>query len=482
MANHSVFPWYDEELVDKVEIRDSGKRVERFPGFDTIEDIRRKLRDLGHYGTLQAIAIGHDGRPMKDPAEIDVRPGRSRTSNLFTASSHTRPPRPAGGLDQHALLEHEREMQARVEETRRQHEERIAKEREHLASREREAAEAREKAAREAAELRERVLAEAAKAREEAVKEAASAKEAAAKEAAEVQRRTAEVSMGAQGEAYKMAIEAARAAADAKEAAARQTTEVVRSLAEEQIKQMRASTEAQLKELGNLFSRGTQTVTDTAARSESMLVTAFSGQVQQAAAEVALWRERCDRIERDAARREKDLEEKFSAKEAAMRAEMAATLEREKSALAERERMLIDRLEREKRELLLREDTYREENRRLLDRLENMRTEVERTKEQMILSQINAAHRAGTENEPSKRIRELRDLVEITKAAGGDPAKVLSAEIGMNVDDEPEEDKKPSMMDTLLTSILSGALTQRPQLASVPSNPRTPAVLETEPL
>jgi hypothetical protein len=324
------------------------------------------------------------------------------------------------------------------------------------------------------------------------VREIAEHKEKTAETAIEAERRAAEATRKAQEAAYQIAIRATEEAAKAKESAAAQVAANAATLSEQQLRVMQKNTEEQLRQIGTMFSQSALQVNEGAARNESMLVTAFSGQVQQAAAEVAVWRDRCDRIEREAARRERDLEEKFAAKEAALRAEVAtkelamrteanAIVERERVLLTDKERGLQDRAERDRRDAAQREETHRNETERLLDRVENMRAENERLRQELTRQQIEMLTRVNRDGQPSKRLTELRETVEIARAAGVDPAKVMRTELGL-VDEEEEKEEKPTMIDNLLGALMSGALTGNRQTASVAPDTRNVQVLTTEPI
>lgn len=129
---HSILAWYDEELVDKVEIRQGGKRVERFPGYETEEDVKRRLRDMGQTGTFEIVGIDPSGRPLPDKGELIVNAAARPLANLLGSTRHTRAPRSGGGLDQGMFLEHERDRQRAMEDTRRETEARIDEERRRL--------------------------------------------------------------------------------------------------------------------------------------------------------------------------------------------------------------------------------------------------------------------------------------------------------------------------------------------------------------
>jgi len=239
--SHPLLPWYDYDEVAKVEIRKGSEKVDRFMGFETEEDIKRKLQDLGMHGTFSVIGIDDNGTYMPNRGELMVPSARAPLSN-FLQSSHYKssPAKGAGGFDASVLLDHEAQRQREVEEAR-------EKERRKLEKRLEDAREREELAHSEEKERMEELYEE------------------------------------------RMRLE-------------RESRESAVAAAEERIQGLRSQQSEALSLITGMFEAKSKSVEELAQRNETTMATVFAGQVQQSKSEAELWRQRANQLEADTRR------------------------------------------------------------------------------------------------------------------------------------------------------------------------------------
>jgi chromosome segregation ATPase len=75
---HPILTWYNYDEVHRVEVRQGDRKLDRFFGYETEDDIKRALRTNEHFGEFEVIGIDNRGNYLPHRGEIVVaRPGRS---------------------------------------------------------------------------------------------------------------------------------------------------------------------------------------------------------------------------------------------------------------------------------------------------------------------------------------------------------------------------------------------------------------------
>ena len=310
--SHHILPWYDYDEVHRLEIRKGSEKVDKFYGYESEEDIKRKLREVGQHGTFIVLGIDDEGRYLPERGEVVVPTTRGKLSN-FLKSSHfksTGPAKTTSGVDPTILLEHEAQTRRELEAVRRAESEKV--------ERKLESARAREEAAREEE-----------KARMEEIHE------------------------------DRLRLE--------QEAREQQV-----ALAHDRLTSQREAQENALKMMREMFEQKAASQGEMSQRNETVLTQVFSGQVVQAQHAAEGWKARCETLERDNRRLYDELRDKAEEGKEALRAAEKAERAKLDDRVRELEKVHAHDLEREKQAY----ERLQKENKRLDDKVRELEMEA----------------------------------------------------------------------------------------------------------
>lgn len=441
--SHPVLPWYDYDDIAHVEVLKAGKVFERFESYETEEDIKRTLRDMGYTGTFEVRGLDDNLRPLPQRGEIVVSTGRGHLSNLLRKASHVKyaeTPNKQGPNDKtEVVLEHLRQRETSEERERREKERRLEQlyERQNI---ERQQALEERKAEQERLLEREREL----------ERERAERIEREAREAAERAKREAE----------EMTSRAKMEAREAREAAEREA-ERRREEMERRERQVREEAQAKIAALDQMYKAQLDNVKQSSAQEASMLSTALSAQVSQANTQAEIWRQKYESI----AEENKRLQERL----AETRREAIEEIDKEKRRTAERyedkERDLVSRTEAQiaaaqKRyedkeaallqQLELKEATYKQR----IELLEEQREEAKEKIRQFELKMVQMDITSQIDNAPSHELRETLALIEAGAKHGLDTGKILEQKLGLQDAKKEEKSAINKMIEGMLPTVL----------------------------
>jgi chromosome segregation ATPase len=399
---HPILSWYEYDEVHRIEIRQGDRKIDRFYGYETEEDVKRQLRANGHSGEFEVIGIDERGNYLPSRGEIVVaQPGRPLTGLLARTSHYRGGGEESGATVPTKLLEHDAERQRQA-----------AREREAMLRRQEEMYEERLEEREEAAEERIRI----------------------AEEAAEEKVRLAE------------------------ERAARIEEESRR-----EVDSLRDQSTAMLDKLQGGFDDRTQATEQFSQMQQSILSTTLTAQVKQAQADAQTWRDKYDhaqnqydRLRNETYQDKEQLRSELERERARLR-ERYEDLERDvRNRWEAEERRLIG----EHRQKLERLEDKLEDMRDERDELKDRNRELEsKIHEVTLLAQMLKPE--DTEGGLSQEIKDLKALLPLAKEMGADTNALMRDRLGMPEPEEKEEEKKSSLdklVEGLLPNLLGGGL------------------------
>jgi len=391
---HPVLTWYDYDEVHRIEVRQGDKKIDRFYGYETEEDIKRQLRQNEIYGEFEVIGIDSNGNYLPHRGELVVaRPGRP-LKGLLARTQHYRgePKESSDGATK--VLEHEAERQ-------------------------RQAARERERMMRRSEELYEERLEERERLFEERRREL--------EEIAEEKART----------------EAERAA-------------LIEEQARQQIEGLQRQSSTVLDQLKSLYDDKMRHVEQSSDTTQTILTTTLTAQVKQAQSEAALWRERFDRIEATYERHkreERDREDRLRSDTEREREQIRQQLLDEK----ERTRERIDQAE-EKMRAEHKSEMARLEDRieALKEEREGLKAEIIDLKQQLF--QVGLTTQFANKGGLSDEAKELRDLLSVAREHEIDVKEIVRDRLGLPEVEKTEKGPLDAMIQGLLPKILGDQL------------------------
>jgi len=397
---HPILSWYKYDEVHRVEIRQGDRKIDRFSGYETEEDVKRYLRSNGHSGEFEVLGIDEQGNYLPARGEIVVSlPGRPM-SGLLARTSHFRgDDEGSGGPSTAKLLEHDAERQRR-------------------AAREREALHRRQE------ELYEERIAEREEAAEERVR--------LAEDAAEERVRRAE-----------------------------EAAERVEEEARREVVSLREQSTSVLDKLQTVFDDRARSTEEHSNLQQSILSTTLTAQVKQAQADAATWRDRHDAVQSQYDRLRSESYEEQERLRAELERERSRLRERyedlerdvrnrweaEERRLVGEHRQKLERLEEKIEDLHEERDDLKDRNRTL----ESKMAEV------TLLAQVMKPD--VPDEGLSQDIKDLKALLPVTQELGIDSSAIIKDRLNLPEDPEPEK-RSPldSLVEGLLPNILSGGL------------------------
>jgi len=395
---HPILTWYDYDEVHRIELRQGGKKIERFYGYETEDDIKRQLRQNEQYGDFEVIGVDERGNYLPHRGEITVpRPGRA-IKGLLAKTKHYRGDTVASDASS-ALLEHDAERQRQ-----------IARERERLMRR-------NEDLFAERLAEKERIFEERRQQIEEAAEERAR-------------------------------MEAERA-------------ERIEEEARRQMEELQEQSTSALDKLKELYEARLQDASQGSNMTQSVLATSLTAQVKQAEANAAMWRERYDRMEQTYERykrEEREREDRLREQMERERERLREQLDDERTSYRDRIEQAEEKLEREHRMEVSRLEDRIE---RLKDERDSLKADIAKLEQQVfqigITTQLGTKDGLSEE---AKELRDLLgvakehniDVSEIVRDRLGLP----------EVQKEPEKGALDSMIQGLLPKILGDQLPKLP--------------------
>jgi phage host-nuclease inhibitor protein Gam len=113
---HPLLPWYTYDEISKLEIKQHGRKIDRFEGYETEEEIKRKLRLQNQYGEFEVVGVDMQGHWLPERGELIVAP-RQPMMQSFLQSRYFSDPN-QGRRDEEMQLQREREQQLADERRR----------------------------------------------------------------------------------------------------------------------------------------------------------------------------------------------------------------------------------------------------------------------------------------------------------------------------------------------------------------------------
>jgi len=400
--SHPILPWYEYDEIQRVEIRKGSEKIEKFYGYDSEEDIKRKLRDVGQHGTFVVVGIDDENKYMPERGEIVVPATRGKLSN-FLQSSHFKGAaikgNGSGGMDPSVLLEHEAQTRRETDAIRQKEQEKVERKLEEARIREEEAREEEKERREELYEERLRIEQEA---REQQV-----------------------------------------------------------SISQERIALERAAQAASLTMMREMFEQKADSQTEMGERSQTLLTTVFSGQVQQAQHSAEIWKAKCETLERENRKLYDDLRDKAEESKDTLRDSERTARTHLDDRTRELEKLHATDMDREKAAYV----RLQEENKVLEGKLRELEMEANSL---AILAKVQNA--AG----PSKDVKDLQDLMEMAKVSGVDPSAVLKNHLGWDDVDKKEGGLGQQILESALPQLLAGLSGAPTQQDPQPPQPGAP--------
>jgi hypothetical protein len=423
--SHDLLPWYDYDEVAKVEIRQGGRKIERFNGYETEDEIKRSLRDLGHFGTFEVVGIDPDGQWMPNRGEMIVSPKRAPLDNFLRTKFY----KSEGDARAASEAQSERDMLAYHASERRRLEEDVAEQRRRLE------------------EKQEALFEEQQRHKEDLMLE---------------QQRLAEERFKAQSDAQRKLVEA-------KEATLRESLAQITETMRERQAQSEQMSRNTLETMTRLFEDKSQTVQGMAESSQAVLTQMFHTQMDVLRREVDSWKSKTDDLQREMARREdltKEREERLREQFEQRLENQQSKYENEIERYRDKAEMQTEALKSEtRRELERYEDKYVAQIRALEEKLVRAEREKEEVKDRTRQLEIELI-RSGFEFKvaetemraqtagPSEHVRDTAELMKVAKEIGVDPSIVFKKEMGYDDDPiEPKEEKKTGLAESLFKEI-----------------------------
>ncbi len=397
---HPILSWYDYDEVHRIEIRQGDRKIDRFYGYETEEDVKRQLRANGHSGEFEVIGIDERGNYLPSRGEIvAAMPGRAM-AGLLARTSHYRSSgtEEAGGAMPAKLLEHDAERQRQV-----------ARERDAMLRRQEEIYEERLEEREESAEERVRI----------------------AEEAAEERIRLAE------------------------ERAAR-----IEEESRAQVESLRDQSTTMLDKLQGVFDDRNASTEHYSQMQQSILSTTLTAQVKQAQADAQTWREKYDiaqtqydRLRNETYQDKEALRSELERDRTRLR-ERYEDLERdtrtrwetEERRLTSEHRQKLERLEEKLEDIRDERDDLKDQNRMLESKVNEV----------TILAQMLKPEDA--ESGLSQEIKDLKAILPLAKEIGADPNALMRDRLGMPEPETPEPEEKKSSLDKLVEGLLPNLL------------------------